>query len=609
MHTVESAALAATAVARAAAAGEADHAVLFYETEPFLLQTVARFVGAALGSGDAGVVIATASHLEALEEEFRAAGLDLATMRAQHRYLALDAVETLAELMVDGHPDPARFDAVVGGALARVTAAERRTRAFGEMVSILATQGRVDAAIALEDLWNELAHRVSFTLLCGYPIAVFGGRADDVAFREVCAEHDQVLPTERFPGTATAPAGLRLVAELQQRAAALDAEATERRALEKTLHREQEQFADFFENDAIGFHWVGADGRILRANRAEVAMLGYAHEEYVGHPIAEFHVDRERIASLLDRVARGESVHDYEVQLRCKDGTVKHALIDTHALFENGTFIHSRCSTRDITDRKRAEAERERLLAAERAARAQAEAASMAKDELLSIVSHELRTPLAAILGWVAVLRAGADGAQAARAFETIERNGRQQAKVIEDLVDVSRMATGRLRLDLAPIDLAEVVRDAVETIRPAVEAKGLALDVELDPRAGTVRGDAGRLHQVTWNLLSNAVKFTPPGGSIQVRSRRGAHDVELVVRDSGCGIAPELLPFVFERFRQADSSASRRHGGLGLGLAIVRHLVELHGGQVVAASEGKDAGAAFTLSLPAKPERLAAGR
>jgi signal transduction histidine kinase/AmiR/NasT family two-component response regulator len=252
-------------------------------------------------------------------------------------------------------------------------------------------------------------------------------------------------------------------------------------------------------------------------------------------------------------------------------------------------------------------AKRQQLLASERDARRAAEDARKAaedasrlKDEFLSTVSHELRTPLTAINGWALMLRAGRlDAAQSARALETIVRSAKSQNQLINDLLDVSRIITGKLRLDVAPLNLASVIEAAVDTARPAAEAKDIHLSVLLNPAAETVSGDAERLQQVVWNLLSNAVKFTPNGGRVEVRLERADSHVEVVIADNGQGIKPEFLPHVFEHFRQEDGAISRRHGGLGLGLAIVRHIVELHGGTVHVASEGLGKGATFTVTLP----------
>jgi signal transduction histidine kinase/AmiR/NasT family two-component response regulator len=245
-------------------------------------------------------------------------------------------------------------------------------------------------------------------------------------------------------------------------------------------------------------------------------------------------------------------------------------------------------------------AKRQQLLASERGARREAEVANRLKDEFLSTVSHELRTPLTAINGWALMLRAGRlDAAHTARALETIVRSVRSQNQLIDDLLDVSRIIAGKLRLNVSPLQLSSVIEAAVETVRPAAEAKGVRLSALLDATAETVSGDAERLQQVVWNLLSNAVKFAPKGGRVEVRLERADSYIEIVVADNGQGIKPEFLPYVFERFRQEDSGTSRQHGGLGLGLAIVRHIVELHGGTVHAASEGLGKGATFTVALP----------
>src|SRR5262249_29728963 len=255
---------------------------------------------------------------------------------------------------------------------------------------------------------------------------------------------------------------------------------------------------------------------------------------------------------------------------------------------------------RDIGDAKRVEKERVELLAREQQARAEADAANRSKDEFLATLSHELRTPLNAILGWVQVLGAGRhDPSVVERALDTIKRKAMQQAHLIEDLLDISSIISGRFRLNSRPVDLVAVIAAALESIRPASEAKGLRLETQFDPSVGAVSGDPDRLQQVFWNLASNAVKFTPRGGVLRVSLERARSRATVKVTDSGIGIAPGVLPSIFERFRQGDSSITRAHGGLGLGLAIVRQLVELHGGTVEAASPGEGLGSTFTVSLP----------
>ena len=253
-----------------------------------------------------------------------------------------------------------------------------------------------------------------------------------------------------------------------------------------------------------------------------------------------------------------------------------------------------------VIRQRAADLERSRLLRETLAAREAAESASRAKDEFIAVVSHELRTPLNAILGWARLLTGGDLSAEeTAEAIGVIERNALAQSRLVEDLLDVSRIVSGKLRLDLRAVDLPAVVREAVDNIRPTAGSKGLRLESVLEPQAGPVSGDPDRLRQVVWNLLSNAVKFTPKGGRVQVSLARVRSQVELRVSDTGVGIAPEFLPRVFERFTQADSSSTRVHAGLGLGLGIARHLVELHGGTIAARSDGPDRGATFVLTLP----------
>jgi signal transduction histidine kinase len=273
-----------------------------------------------------------------------------------------------------------------------------------------------------------------------------------------------------------------------------------------------------------------------------------------------------------------------------------------------GNAVQDECGVRlagvnwDITLRKEAEAERTRLLDNERAARLEAEQASRLKDEFLSTLSHELRTPVNAIAGWSQLLRhAGkAEDPYLQRGLEAIDRNARVQVQLVEDLLDMSRIVSGKLRLELHPVDLADVVNDAVAAVMPSLEAKQIRLTPAIEPGVGIVPADPGRLQQVLWNLLTNAIKFTPAGGVIQVRLRRVEGRIELAVSDSGEGITPDFLPYVFDRFRQADASTTRDHGGLGLGLAIARSIVEMHGGTIRADSQGRGQGTTVTVELPA---------
>lgn len=276
-------------------------------------------------------------------------------------------------------------------------------------------------------------------------------------------------------------------------------------------------------------------------------------------------------------------------------------------LSQDGRVIGTLTIIEDVTERVAREAElqaqiedRSRLLWNEKLARNEAERANRLKDEFLATISHELRNPLNAILGWAHMMRVGnLTPANVERAVETIYRNAKSQAQLVSDLLDVSRIISGKLRLDMRKLDLLPIVTAAVDSIRPAADAKNIRVQTNLDPAAGPIAGDADRLQQVVWNLLTNAVKFTPKGGRIQVKVHRIESHVEIVVSDSGVGISKDFLPYVFDRFRQADASTTRIHGGLGLGLSIVHQLVDLHGGSVSVDSEGEGKGATFTVHLP----------
>jgi signal transduction histidine kinase/CheY-like chemotaxis protein len=267
--------------------------------------------------------------------------------------------------------------------------------------------------------------------------------------------------------------------------------------------------------------------------------------------------------------------------------------------------LHVQELSKYVGELQRSEEAREQLLLRAERARAEAEAANRIKDEFLATLSHELRTPLTSLLGWSSVLReAKRDEKVLSQGLDAIDRNARVQAQLIDDLLDVSRIVSGKLNLDVRPLDIASVARAAINVVRPAADAKGICLDYWAEPGLGAISADSARLHQIVWNLLSNAVKFTPHGGKIFVRVERDGSDARVTVRDTGQGIEPEFLPRVFDRFRQADSSTTRSFGGLGLGLAIVRHLVELHGGTVSAQSDGKNQGATFAATFPLLADR-----
>ncbi len=374
-------------------------------------------------------------------------------------------------------------------------------------------------------------------------------------------------------------------------------------AAKKQIEQVSSRLAAIVESSDDAIVSKDINGVIQSWNEAAERMFGWSAEEAVGRHITliiptERHHEEDRV---LERIRAGLKVDHFETIRVRKDGRLLDVSLTVSPIRDaNGRIVGASKIARDITAQKQSERDLARMLAREQAARADAEAANRAKDDFLTTLSHELRTPLNAVYGWAAMLQKGQlDAATLHKAIDAIMRNANAQVQLIDDLLDVSRIATGKLRLGLQPVNLQAVVDAAVEAIRPAAMAKGVHLDLSLDATAPPVSGDANRLQQVVWNLLSNAVKFTPSGGRVEVSLRRVDSHLQVAVSDTGAGIAPDFLPHVFERFRQADSSSTRTHGGLGLGLTLVKQLVELHGGTVMAESPGPGRGATFTITLP----------
>jgi signal transduction histidine kinase len=320
--------------------------------------------------------------------------------------------------------------------------------------------------------------------------------------------------------------------------------------------------------------------------------------------------DRERIVAMIRRAhdPSGDGSYDVEHRIIAADGTPRWIRVRSRTFF-GGTGVSRRPvrtvgALMDVTKNKEIERQREWLLKREQESRSVAEEANRMKDQFLAVLSHELRTPLTSILGWTTILRRKKFDQETSKTLETIERNAKAQQRLIEDILDVSRILGGSFRLDLRPTDLTATIESAIECVCPAAQSKGIQLDSELDPCV-VVSGDPDRLMQVAENLLSNAIKFTPENGTVRVSLRRKERQVELCVDDNGQGIDPSFLPYIFDRFRQADSSSVRKQKGLGLGLAITLHIVELHGGNIFASSPGKDQGSTFKVQLPLPPVEL----
>ena len=337
-------------------------------------------------------------------------------------------------------------------------------------------------------------------------------------------------------------------------------------------------------------------------NPAAERMFGYTAQEMIGQSIRRLIPESlmSEEDSIMARIRQGERTEHFETKRLRKDGTSIDVSLTISPIHDDGQIIGASKIARDISDKKVWEQRITEALEDTRRARHQAEVASRMKDEFLATVSHELRTPLTSIVGWVRMLRSGSlPQERREQALEVIDRNVRSQAQLIEDLLDISRITMGKLRLDVRPVQPAAVINAAVESLMVAADARRVRIQTVLDSHAGPISGDFERLQQVVWNLLSNAIKFTPKGGRVQVVLERVNSHVEIRVADNGKGIPQEFLPFVFDRFSQAEGPSTRSHGGLGMGLAIAKAIIELHGGSISAYSEGEGKGTAFTVSIP----------
>jgi PAS domain S-box-containing protein len=685
--------------------GKSGHFVRFYDDGDVMLDEVATFLGQAVRRDGKGIVIATQDHIDVLRRRLGPAAVRVAWM---------DADAMLAQFMVDGRPDPARFEAAVGTAVVAACAGGATVHAFGEMVALLCARGCHDAALELEALWNGLAQRQVFSLFCAYPWDAFPTPDLAHAFRRVCAQHDHACADTALTLPAEGDADIGRL-RLEQEVRALRAEVARHRDTEQALRRSERELADFVENAVEGLHRVGADGTILWANRAELQMLGYGWEEYVGHNIAEFHADAPVIDDIVTRLARGETLYDYPARLRCKDGSIRHVLIHSNGSFEDGRLRYTRCFTRDATERRERDialAQRDRMLLdapvaaallmgpefvvrlanrryrelagrdgiegqpllqafpelrgseihrlldqawrsgqparaeelrmhervlkfsveplaveeggergmivvavdvtehvrarqeiehahAERAGLlAELTAANRAKDEFLAMLGHELRNPLSPIVSALELIRMRGETGSV-REREVIERQVQHLVRLVDDLLDVSRVTRGKVELKCERVELAQPLGKAVEMARPLLEQHRHRLDVEIEPGLAW-EGDPMRLAQVVSNLLTNAARYTPPGGHVVLRARgEDGERVRIDVKDTGVGMTPELRTQVFDLFFQGKRDIDRAEGGLGIGLALVKNIVELHGGGVEAHSAGPGLGSEFVVLLP----------
>jgi PAS domain S-box-containing protein len=579
------------------------HVVQFYAEDEALVEAISRFIGTALGAGDAAVVIATKAHRDALAHSLQARGLDVAAAVRHGRFVVADAADTLSQFMQDGWPDPVRLASVVSGFFDKIRAAngnDCRIAAFGEMVALLWAQGNPEAAIQLEKLWNDLARVYSFSLRCAYPITSFNREEFSEPFLRICAEHSAVIPGESYAALSTDEERLRSITHLQLKEQALETANVERREAQSGLLRKQSELADLLENAVEGVQRVGADHKILWANKASLSLLGYSANEYVGHDSGDFYVDRNVFAEYWQRIMRGEDIYDYPAELRCKDGSVKQVQIHSNGLWENGEFVHTRCIMRDVTEQKRVvqalrESEANLRLANDRL-ESQVEQRTAALRRLstrvLTLQDAERRRiarELHDSLGQYLVgLKLNLDMLQ-----QSPERpNLWAQA---QDLMErcVAEVRTMSYLLHPPMIDDVGLVSTAGWFVDGMAQRSGIRLTLEAPPDLARLPGEVElALFRILQEGLTNVHRHSE-ASEAKVVIRREPGQVMLEIRDNGCGISPELL----DRFEQTGAS-------MGVGLSGIRERVrELHG--QVKLEAGRP-GAVLRVTIPLPPDPAA---
>jgi PAS domain S-box-containing protein len=576
------------------ALGESEHFVQFYEDDHFLIESVCGFIGTAIVTGETAVIIATAAHRIAIEKELSSRGLDLTNARDKGKYICADAAEMLTQFMVDGSPDADRFHDVIGGTIARAAQGGKRIRAFGEMVALLWAEGNRAAAVKLEQLWNDLAKRHSFSLFCAYPLRGFDGAADGESFGDICTCHSRVLPAESYAALPTAEDRLRAISLLQQKATSLDAALGHRKEAEAALLESQKRHHDLMDLLPAGVYTCEApSGQIRYYNRRAGELWG----REPGGPLRTFRLDDSPVSVEDDPMVRvlrgGAPVRDHEMIVERPDGSRITVMVNVDPIVSStGEVVGAVNVFQDISARKLAEAELEK-------AEATAERASKAKDEFLAVLSHELRTPLTPVLMTTASMAAEAGLSQRMRdGLAMIRRNIALETRLIDDLLDLSRVVNGKMTLHKQHVHLHPLIAEVVEMVAEDARAKSLNVQLKLDAPQDRVLADSARVHQVVWNLLHNAIKFTPQQGNIVVRTRNDGDRVIIEVKDDGIGIDPKSIATIFNAFDQGNDAA-RTFGGLGLGLAIANAVVQMHDGSIAAHSDGIGCGACFTVTMP----------
>jgi len=541
------------------------HTVQFYAEDQSLVAALTRLVSTALGTGGSAIVIATKPHSEALTQALHARGLDTMAPIRQGRFILLDAAETLAKFTVDGWPDSARFCELIGGCVAHAKDASHggnsRVVAFGEMVSLLWAEGKPDAAIRLEQLWNDLAKTYSFSLRCAYSIGSFAREEDSEPFLKICAEHSAVIPSESYTELSSDVERLRNISQLQQKARALETEKAERKSIQKSLQLRESELADILENAVEGVQQVGPDQTILWTNKALLNLLGYTAEEYIGHLLGSFHVHQHVFEEFWAKLMRRENIYDYPAELRCKDGSVKQVVIHSNGLWENGKFVRTRCFIRDVTEQKRLE---QVLRTAEKQA---------AMGRVAAGIAHEINNPLETVANVIYLLRD----------HPSLDDDARELARIANEEMDrvrhIARQTLAFCRDSESPVSvsLRLILDDVLEAFRRQIQTNRVAVERRIETD-GLVVAFPVELRQIFINLIANSLQAMPEGGTLRVSMAHGSEwaanpsrpGIRVSVTDTGIGIPAKHRRKVFEPF-----FTTKAEKGTGLGLWVSRGIVQ----------------------------------
>lgn len=563
---------------------EFEHFVQFCETDAFLVQSVSKFISTGLMEGDATIILATQPHREGIEEQLKAEGLTLTVARARGKYMALDAATTLPQIMAGDSIDPVRFNKVIGNIIKQAAKGSRNVRVFGELVALLWAEGNRAAAIQLEDLWNDLSRRHSFSLFCAYPMSGFDGEAYGVEFSEICRQHARVIPGESYSVLSNPDERLLAITLLQQKSNSLGAEIAERKRVEAALQESEARFRFMAESMPQKIFTARPNGDIDYFNPQWTEFTGLPFEKIRDWGWTQFvHPDdvEENVRRWQHSIDTGETFY-FEHRFRAANGVYRwHVSRAIPMRDAQGNITMWIGSDTDIDEQKRQE---------ER------------KDEFISMASHELKTPVTNLKGFTHILQnrlKKRDDEESLKFIVSINKQLNRLIKLINDLLDISRVQQGKLHYENELFDLDALVQETIENLQAGTSTHHLLLE---SSTAVQVYGDKDRIGQVLTNLITNAIKYSSAADRVIIRLSKEAGNIMVSVQDFGIGIAENHHAQIFDRFYQVTNAEERTYPGLGIGLYISREIIDRHHGRIWVESQ-KGAGSTFSFSLPVAAE------